>query len=297
MTARKVVVLGILLSLLIFAAGCGGSVTPTLPPEETIPPAIELFGGEFVVKPDGIYTFAHYYEHPETGHKIIIIGMNHGGDEEYFKQVAGILEEADLVLYEVTRGQPKDPTVVEMQRATDLIKMLSDDLDEAFPAAMGLYFESATEYLQLAQEQDLLTALSGWEPGDIEFWLRTTEEEFDAAYQKGLAGLTPDRKRAVVEYVKDALWRMENKEFTKKDFGDGFVFFYSDQATVDMLLGVLGNPRDEEVFGRFDQLVEERDPQVVAIKFGAAHTANQRRLLEQRGYIHVRTVELRNLAF
>lgn len=291
----KLVIWGI---LLVFAAGCAGRAIPSPPPEETAPPTTELFGGEFVVKPDGIYTFAHYYEHPETGREVVIIGMNHGGDKKYFEQVATILEEADLVLYEATRGQPKNPAVVEMQRAEDLVKMFSDDLDEAFLAAMRMYFESAAEYLQFTLEDDSFNyAQPGWEPGDIEFFLRITEEEFNAAFQEGLKRPTLERKRAVVEYVKDTLVRMQNKQFAKKDFGDGFVFFYSDPAIVGIFDEVLGKPRDEAVFDRFDQLVAERDPQVVGIKFGAAHIVNQRRLLEQRGYVHQYTIELRNLAF
>ena len=59
-----------------------------------------LFWGEFVVAPDGIYTYAHYYEHPETKRRVIFMGMNHGGDKEYFESVVNILEEAEVVLYE-----------------------------------------------------------------------------------------------------------------------------------------------------------------------------------------------------
>lgn len=259
--------------------------------------AIKLFGGEFVVKPDGIYTYAHYYEHPETGRRVIEIGMNHGGDKEYFEQVTKILEGADLVIYEVTRGQPRDPDTVRKAKEEAFVELHSNDPNIVFRAAMYLYFESAAECLQLVQEQDFLAAPPDWEPGDVGFFLQLTEEELDATYQRGLARLTLERKRAVIGYVKDVLERMEKKQFTRKDFGDGFVFFYSDPAIVDMLDEVLAKPRDEEVFECFDRLVAERDPQVVAIKFGAAHTAYQRELLERRGYVHARTVELCNLAF
>ncbi len=77
-----------------------------------------LFWGEFVVKQDGIYTYAHYYEHPETKRRVVFVGMNHGGDKEYFEAVAKILEEAEAVLYE---GLPLD-----QEETTDEIQKIPE---------------------------------------------------------------------------------------------------------------------------------------------------------------------------
>lgn len=264
---------------------------------------ISLFWGEFIVKQDGIYTYAHYYEHPETKRRVIFVGMNHGGDKEYFETAAKILEEAEVVLYE---GLPSDQeeTVDELQKEAeeDLKNLYSENIDEAFYAAIRTYFRRAHKYLQLVGEGSAFNyARSSWESGDAEFFVRLKNDaklqQFLTERQKDLIRLTPERKKEVVEFVRSAVKSIEEGRFTKKDFGDGFVFFWSDQTLVGLMLDALGKPRDEIVMERFDKIIQEKNPRVVGIKFGAAHISYQRKLLEQRGYVLRRSVELRNITF
>ncbi len=63
------------------------------------------------------------------------------------------------------------------------------------------------------------------------------------------------------------------------------------------MLDAIGKPRDEILMERFDKIIQEKNPRIVGIKFGAAHISYQRKLLEQRGYVWQSSVELRNIAF
>ncbi|MBI2122400.1 MAG: hypothetical protein HYT98_04780 [Candidatus Sungbacteria bacterium] len=262
-----------------------------------------LFWGEFVVAPDGIYTYAHYYEHPATKRRVIFVGMNHGGDKEYFESAAKILEDAEVVLYEdLPRDQNEDESEARRSAEEDLHKLSSENIDEAFYPAIRTYFRKVREYLRLVSEGSMFDySKSGWESGDAEFFVRLKSDEtlhrFLGEQQKNLIHIAPERKREVVKYVKRALKGIESGRFTKKDLGDGFVFFWSDENLVSIILDALGKPRDEIVLGRFDKIVRERNPRVVGIKFGAAHITYQRKLLEQRGYVLQRSVKLKNLSF
>lgn len=262
-----------------------------------------LFEGEFVVKLDGIYTYAHYYEHPESKRNVVMVGMNHGGDKEYFEQIAKILKSAEAVLYEgVPPSQKETAKKIKKETQEDLQKLTSENVDEVFYAAIGSYFQKAHKYLQLVGEGSAFDySKAGWESGDAEFFVRLKNDEklqqFLAERQKDLARLSPERKKEVVEFVKKALRSIEERRFTKKDFGGGFIFFWSDQKLVNLFLEALGRTRDEMAMERFDKIVEEKKPRIIGIKFGAAHITYQRKLLERRGYILQRSIELRNIAF
>lgn len=261
-----------------------------------------LFDGEVAVKTDGIYTYVHYYEHPETKRKVVMVGMNHVGDEGYFEKVAGILDGCEVVLYEGTPPEQEtlEETIDELEE--DLAKMQKPDINEAFYAALRAYSERITEYSKLALEKNSFDyKKDGWESGDAEFFLRLKNDEnlqmFSAKRLKNLCRLTLERKKAVIEYVNQSLKCMEDDQFTKKDFGDGLIFFYSDPELVELIIDELGKPRDELVFECFDKIIQRRNPRSIGIKFGAGHMPNQCRLLERRGYVLRYSIGLRNIAF
>ncbi len=86
------------------------------------------------------------------------------------------------------------------------------------------------KYLKLVGEGSAFDySKPGWESGDAEFFARLKNDEklqqFLAERQKDLIRLTSDRKKEVVEFVKRAVKSIEEERFTKKDFGDGFIFF------------------------------------------------------------------------
>ncbi len=269
--------------------------------KERMPMEAVLFEGELGFAVDGIYTYAHSYEHSESNRKVLIVGMNHAGDQEYFDSVNKMLSDQEVVLYEGLL--PEEDSGGDTKRAAkDLENLEGESLDTAFHAAISAYFRSAQRYLQLVGEESAFDYSSmGWESGDAEF-LRTlkthekTEHE-TMVMQTDLSKLTLDCKNAVVEFTKKSLQKMQDGEFNKKDLREGLLFFWSDPVMVNIFQDAWSRSRDEAVMGRFDYVVKEKNPSTIAIKFGAAHIANLRKMLEDRGYLLQQSVELKNIAF
>src|SRR3989344_728836 len=129
---------------------------------EKIPNIERQLHGESIIKPEGIYTLAHFYKHPKTGKEVYIIGTDHSGDKEYYNQIAEILQKCDVVIYEESiHGQKRTEPAKQVAtkrgrewREEILKKLNSNDIDNAFDAAMREYFFAAYEYLEMAREDD-----------------------------------------------------------------------------------------------------------------------------------------------
>ncbi len=263
--------------------------------------AVPLFNDEFVVSPSGIYTFAHHYIHPHTGRKVIIVGMNHAGDEEYFEKIKQILAECDLVLFEDIRKERKSSHDREAEEAEMRKVFFGSNVEKAFFCAMQLYFMNAQKVLSSPEEEEAFDAEYNqphWFSGDTMLLTETQKREYLELLTNKLQAIPQERKQEMVEYVKTALRKMERGQFTKRDLGEGFIFFWQDKQLVETVLEVLGKPRDLHCFQEFDRLVQERNPQLVGIKFGAGHIPHLRSLLEARNYFRWCTsTKLRNLSF
>lgn len=261
-----------------------------------------LFNGEMAIKPTGIFTYAHWYAHPTTKQRIIIVGTSHGGDSPYFEKIAEVLKDADVVLYERPNKQPRETRSTE-ETLTQMDAILASAPVNAILPALQLYYEQAEKYLQLTREGNAFDyTATGWEAGDEEFFERMKsnpelEKLVVDSLQRGLAAVPQKHTKHVLTFIRTALEQMREKKFTKRDFGESFVVFWSDQRMVNAFLSAIASERDELMFEKFDRMVKEKPRHVIGIKFGAAHIANQRRLLERRGYRLTRSVELRNLAF
>ncbi len=282
------------LSLGLFALACSGIGVS----RQALVEGARLFDGEFIVAADGIYTFAHYYSHPENGRKVIMVGMNHGGDKEYFAAIENILRGTEVVLFEGSISKKID----EEAKKKDAEKIKSDNAHEAFLVSIATYFWEAPRYLELLRESQAINhRRENWFVGDAEFFRKFRDKEslriMNEKFERHFEAYPLERKIKIVEYLRGALAKIEQKTFTRRDFGESFVVLWSDPSFVELILGILGAPRDEMVFKTFDQLIHEKNPQTIGIKFGAGHMSNQRRLLEQRGYIHQFSTPLRNLKF
>src|SRR3989344_1324603 len=67
-----------------------------------------VLGGELLVTGNGVYTFAYTYRAPSDDVQVLLVGMNHWGDEAYFERVGEILREAEVVVFEGVRGEVWD---------------------------------------------------------------------------------------------------------------------------------------------------------------------------------------------
>lgn len=279
------------LIVLMFLAGCKESVT--------------ILDGEMTVSRGGIYTFVHYYTHPETDRKVIMVGMNHGGDREYFSEVMRVLRSAEVVIFEgVARPSSARSEESARQRIKGLtIQIESENMDEAFIAALQLYTLRAPRYLGLIFERDGIDhGQQNWHSGDMEFMADlqydpVQRKKFEELQERHFGQYPQERKKFIVDFVKGELEKMDRGTFTRQDFGRSFVVVWSDPLFHRMILEVVAKPRDVAVFGVFDRLVAAQNPRIIGIKFGAGHIAYQRKLLEERGYIHRYSIPLRNLKF
>lgn len=266
----------------------------------TIEKTTRLFNGEVIVDNTGLYTFAHCYRHPQTGRWVHMTGMNHVGEVEYFEQVKRILAACNLVLSEDITKERSEREERYIEAAQMRETLFDGNLDEAFFVAMQIFFIDIGKALKLPMEDEVFEIEYGqphWFSGDTLLLSEEQEAEYMESLQGKLATISPVRKQEVVEYVKAVLEIIERKEFTKSLVGEGMVFFYTDQLLVEALLEALGKPRDLHCFEEFDRLVADRNPEVIGIKFGAAHMSYQRALLEQRGYVHQWSIKMCNISF
>lgn len=266
----------------------------------TVKRPVLLLNGEVMVSESRIYTFTHYYYHPINRREVIIVGMNHVGDEGYFVRVKKILATCDLVIFEDIRKEEDASREAEELSMRKIV--FEGATEEAFMVSLQLYFVVAANkvFSQAEKEEEVFNdeyQQPHWFSGDTMTLIETQWQEYEENLRRALGVITLERKRAVVEYVREAIARMDRGELKKRAVADGFILFYSDHKIAEIMIQELAKPRDLYCLSMFDKLVQERTPQKIGIKFGAGHTANQRLLLEKRGYVLQRSQKLRNISF
>lgn len=254
-----------------------------------------LFGGEVIVSPQGIYTFAHFYFRPRSFHSVILVGTNHVGDEEYFRKISDILSPCDLVIFEDSGGSGGgSPEFEEQARAA----LYGWSLEEAFSVSLQLYFISAQRALGLPTERGSFDyGQAHWVSGEADFLTEEQQEAIMVDLSVRIQAIPASRKKEIVDFVRRSVEKSDGGRYTARDLGEGFAFLWTDSQLVEAVSETIGKPRDRHCLELFDRLVKERNPATVGIKFGAGHTAFQRRLLEERGYVREATVRLCNIRF
>lgn len=270
-------------------------------------PTTKLFGGEMEIRPDGLYTFAHIYVHPKTNITVLMIGSNHGGEESYFKTIDTLLSKNDAVIYEgfvkkdrdpsqPPEKEPPSPTIPELK------KMAEENIDIAYEEAAKEFFRRSAEYLKLAWEKDFINySRKNWQSADVIFYNRLkNDKKFQESYTKRIEGaanpISKERKHEIFRFSLSALQRIEDGLFTRHDWMNAFVFFWSDDAFRTYITTLYGNPRDEVAFELFDKLQETKGIRNIGIIYGAGHLPYQRSLLIQRGFVHQQSIPLQNIA-
>jgi hypothetical protein len=275
------------------------------------PKSAKLFGGELLIQPDGIWTAAHAYEHPQTGREVTIIGTNHGGDKKYYDDIDYILEAHDIVIFEASMPPAKSEQSSKIKSSIAsgvgllvekymLAQLHRPNPEKAFIPAVSSYFGAAQKVYESQEGQAFDYTQPNWISGDGAFFRSLDKKKIEEAkkeFMEGVASVPKEQKKEIVDHMKNGLKKIRRGTFEKRDLGEGFITLYSDPKITAVLNDIVAKPRDEMVLKTFDRIVEEHDPESVAIKFGAAHIGNQRRMLEERGYVHQATVLLRNIKF
>jgi len=258
--------------------------------------------GELIIKPNGVYTLAHFYEHPETMRMVTLIGMIHFGDATYYAKINKLIASADIIIFEASIHQEAEKindTEKESYEQEELKKIYGESVEAAFFPALCLFFNKAQHYLKMVHESESFDAKKdNWVAGDGKFGELTKEkwqQEVDIMTQN-LKNAPIEEKTLLCEFFKTGLSKIENKTLQKIDFVNGLVLMENYPWLQRVMDDAMIGRRDELTFETFDKIVNERSPNSVAIKFGAAHMSYQRRLLEQRKYIRKRSIELDAIA-
>ncbi len=256
--------------------------------------AVFLFNGEIEINCSGIYTFAHYYYHPKINRKVIIVGMSHGGDKSYFQKIERALSNCDFVLFEDVSDSDEFKATDEL---IDLNQLFKENPDAAFLTAMRIYGRKSFKALNLTLEGEVFDCKRpNWILGDVQ--LDGQEgQEIEKKLISGMKSIPYQRKKEVVYYLIKAITKIAQNKFTRRDFGKEAVFIYSDPVITQVFIQILSESRDKHLFQKFDLLVQEKNPGIIGIKFGAGHTPFQRHLLEKRGYIRQTKKKLCNIKF
>lgn len=254
---------------------------------------VGLLGGELGVGSQGIVTFVHYYRHPCHCRQVILVGMNHVGERQYFKRIQKILARCEWVLFEqITGGTREQLKKKFLEEKADLPKENSDD---ALIRAIGIYFLGVESCLPLVLEGNFFAAdyqKPNWV--NASSWI---DEGSEVALQQGIAKLPERWKKQVWDYLRKSMAAMSKGQFRKKDLASGFIRFYSDKGFQQLVWEIFSGPRDLFCFEKFDELCRKHHPRIVGIKFGAAHIPKQRQLLEERGYRLLRSEKLHSISW
>jgi len=282
----------------------------------------ELFNGELLISDSNVFTNSHLYQHPETGVLVKLLGMNHAGTEKYFQAVQNELEGSQKVLYESSGSGPKttftenleelfeqEPIIVpEEQRFSSLLPILYEtesdgnfnkvltqikdtDIMNSYGFTLRSYFLISSLYHDLDKES-LSFDSEDWEAVDM-----LMDEEAGQQNEKDLmeafSNLDENKLLDTISYIMGKIRQIDLKKHEISDFGKTFYEIYHDETVVNAFLSVLGKPRDEFLFKRFDEVVQDEDLMVISIKYGAGHISNQRKLLEDRDYVLQRTKKIK----
>ena len=287
----------------------------------------KLFNGEVIIRQDGCYTRAHFFRHQETGQRALLVGMMHGGDPECFAAIKELLSECDCVLYEGSASSDNRQNGGCENCAGSCAENPGDISADAVPgeriecakhcsktcgecsgrdannepapamALMQIFFIAAPRHLGLSLESDFFDYhAAGWKSAEGPFIARMRDdEEFrkELLAQLMAPAISKERQNEICLHLLEAITRIAEREFSRKDFMESFAFLWSDGETVEAFQSILGAMRDEIVFDVFDETVRHKNPNMIGIKFGAAHIAHQRQLLERRGYVIERSIEIK----
>jgi len=255
--------------------------------------------GEFLIGPDAIYTFVHYYQHPDTRQMVVLIGMDHFADAAYFEEVKELLRTCDLVLLEDVSAERFTPEAKDQILAWAKGQISSDSLDEALMGTVGGAYAAMAIMLNLPYEGDFFVSEDGqphWVNVDLFTNDKEAEDEFYKTLGERLSEMPLEHKEKLVTQARQAIGDVENDDSPMAVFRDFLISVEFDEVVDQIMNDVMIAPRNAHCLQEFDRLVAERSPEFIGIKFGTHHISSLRAALEERGYIHQGSRDLRALA-
>ena len=255
--------------------------------------AIATLNGEQVVSRSGVYTFIHTYRHFRNGRRVVLCGMLHLGQKDYYSIIKDTLNSCSFILYEPICLDKRTAGFTGQQ--LDLDSVL--DINEFIALEILAYYARLVEVFNSklnpgfsleAREFDAFYKRDNWVHADLLPDIHCeseTDMSFSDALYKRIARLSKSKKLEVLNFFSSRLLEMDDGTFSVQDFASDIVAIDTNDVFFKLLMSsTMQKKRDRRCFEVFDSVIAQRDPDSIGIKFGVAHIPYQRALLERRGY-------------
>jgi len=265
-----------------------------------------ILENELLVTPEGAFTFVHEYRQPSTGRVIKLVGMTHNAEQEYLNKVSNILDECDLVIYEGPSTPPpnKESTADEMNESDKEIgeKLFSNNLDESFRFALPALEIEIRKNLPLINERyHFDDTQPSWISGDAEWFAQhqdpAKQKEFEHTLLQEISQFPQESKLAIVMHIRNKVRDIRQRGLTPKDTQEFFELAAEQTASMRPTLDRIMKSRHEILERTLCQVIKERNPHTLGIKFGAYHIGYLRPQLEAQGYVLQNTIPLKAVSF
>ena len=257
-------------------------------------------GGEMLITDDGVYTFAYTYRAPWSDAQVLLIGMNHWGDEAYFRRVGEILSVADIIVYEGVRPESRDEYQKIWGKIDELNKNHLSPEQAEFYSLVEKFQTKALKAAKLTTEQDVLPiGGENWISGDEKFWLELIQNERALARYAG--DLLAAAKRVPPEILGSltAFLKVKNRLLSEKNLRRAMgEYWLLTCDTADFYTSLTREyERETMALEIMEGELVAKKPARIALKFGCAHTERLRRALESFDYKLLKSERLLNISF
>ena len=217
----------------------------------------DLFWGEFLIRNNGIFTYAHDYVHPRTDVKVTLIGMDHGGIPSFFESVSRHLSLCDRVLFESSLSDQETPNeLLESHLKEPLDSSLDDPFEKKMPhlysgfnngntvsdrvlsSIQSIDLFSAYAFIirtcflyqnifhKLSSEDDLLDhRQKGWEAVDL-LLDKAYAEKLETYFNEALSKIPEESLKVTIDYVMERLRRIDSGDHQLKEIGETYIAIY-----------------------------------------------------------------------
>lgn len=223
-------------------------------------------------KPQGLQVALVHLIHPDTGRRVDLVGAVHVADMGYYREVQRLLEQVDVVLYEMVKPKDAPPNASKGEKAEGI---------RAFQMTMADWFGLAFQLDAISYDRphfvhaDMTAEEFAGQPGNEA--LREEMEKLKPTLEmaekmlKGATGGDPKKSTMLQRLAKGLMGRLLGSMGSKVA-----TLLGEDQA--DLII----RRRDEIVVKRLKEVPD--DAKTVAIFYGAAHLPDLERRITALGY-------------
>ena len=258
-----------------------------------------VLDGELLVTGNGVYTFAYTYRAPIDDAQVLLISMNHWGDEDYFERVGEILREAEVVVFEGVRGESWGDYSSIWDKLDELGKDKLDLETSEFYSLASKFQRRVIKAAELKLEQAALPESESWISGDEAFWHSLTKD--DGALARYSGSLLAAAKRVPPELISSfsAFLKMKSRLISAQNLRRAYgEYLLLTCDTPDLYVSLtIEYVRETLAVETLERELVTRKPGKIALKFGVSHISRIRRTLESLGYKLLKTERLLNIKF